>query len=684
MGSVFLAHDTVLHRQVALKVMAGSTDDDTARTQLLREARNAAALNHSNICTVHEVGAASGVAFIAFEDTLRYGLQAADALAYAHDHGVVHRDFKAGNVIVTGDGRLKIVDFGLARRGDLMMTGATTVASLVPAGAAAGTPYAMAPEQVRGEAADARTDVWAFGVLLYEMVVGTKPFDSETIPELFSSILRDAPPALPIAVPAPMRAVIERCLEKDRHRRWQHASEVRAALGAIQAGAAGPWSAWPSLMKRRRWLVAAAALVGIAAMVMGFDAGGVRERLAGRQHPAPPIRLAVLPFENLTGDPEQEYFSDGLTEEMITQLGRLQPQRLSVIARTSSMQYKHRSIPIAQIGRDLGVDYVLEGSARREGSRVRISATLVQVRDQTQLWSDSFERELAGILSLQSDVARGVAGSLALTLLPAEQARLAGARPVNPEAYEDYLKGQVYLWKLTPPALDTAQNYFQLALEKDPNYALAQLGIASVWASRANILDLPPDEGWPKVKSAALDTLKTDDTVGEAHSELGVVLAWYEWDWPGAEREFRRGVELNSNLAELHRSYGLLLASTGRREQALVEIRRAMELDPHSPLWRLNHGVVLFALGREDEAMAVWQKLLKTDPDFTLTHGFLWDAYHKKGRYEDAMAEAAGTKTRWPKPGCFTPVAATTRPQRPWRAATPREVIGARCTSRPK
>jgi TolB-like protein/Tfp pilus assembly protein PilF len=472
------------------------------------------------------------------------------------------------------------------------------------------------------------------------MVAGTKPFDYATTPELFSSILRDAPAPLPAAVPVPMRVVIERCLEKDRNRRWQGAGEVGAALGAIEAGAAAPWSAWLYRLKRRRWLVAAAALAGIAAMLVGFDAGGVRGRLTGRPHPAAPIRLTVLPFENLTGDPEQEYFSDGLTEEMISQLGRLQPQRLSVIARTSSMRYKNRAIPIDQIGRDLGVDYVLEGSARREGSRVRINATLIQVRDQTQRWSDSFERELSGILSLQSDVARGVAGSLALALLPAEQARLASARPVNPEAYEDYLKGQVYLWKLTPQALDRAQGYFQLALEKDPNYALAQLGIALVWAARSNILDLPPHEGWPKAKAAALKVLALDDTVAEAHSHLGSVFAWYEWDWPAAEREIQRAIQINPNLPDVHRNYALVLASTGRLEQGIVEIRRALELDPHSPLWQLNYGLLMFSLGDDDDAMAVFQKLLKTDPDFTLTHDWLWSVFHKKGMYAQAFAEA--------------------------------------------
>jgi eukaryotic-like serine/threonine-protein kinase len=362
MGAVFLAYDTTLHRPVALKFIAHAADTESSRSRLLREARNAAALNHPNICTIHEVNHEGGTAFIAMEyvegrslrdaiddtgalpkgDVLRFAIQMADALAYAHEHGVVHRDLKAANVMIAADGRLKIVDFGLARRDDALITDATTLASVVHAGSPAGTPYAMSPEQVRGEPADARSDVWALGVLLYEMLTGTKPFASASVPELFSAILKEPPRAWPSAVSPALRGVVERCLEKDPSRRYQRARDVQLVLEAIQSGSTPVWTTWRYRLARPAWLVAAALVSTVAALAVLLNLGGVGNRFAGRDSGS--IKLAVLPFENLTGDPAQDYFSDGLTDDMITRLGRLHPARLRVIARSSSTPYKdHRS-----------------------------------------------------------------------------------------------------------------------------------------------------------------------------------------------------------------------------------------------------------------------------------------------------------------------------------------------------
>jgi serine/threonine-protein kinase len=661
MGAVFLAYDTRLHRHVALKVLDHDAADATSSARLLREARNAAALNHPHICTIHEVGEADGAAFIAMEfvegrslrervddgalpvsETVRLGIQAADALAYAHEHGVVHRDFKTANVIVGENGWLKVVDFGLARRDDPRLCDATTMASMVPAGAVAGTPYAMAPEQIRGEAADARTDVWALGVLLYELATALRPFNGPSVPELYSSILTAPPVRPPPTVPGRLATVITRCLEKDPARRYQRAEEVRVALEAIATGTTAPWSTWGHRL-RRRPVIAAIATVGTAFLVLaGFNFDGLGDRLTSVLREEPPIKLAVLPFENLTGDPEQEYFSDGLTDEMITQLGRLHPQRLSVIARTSSMRYKRRGLPLDQIARELGVDYVMEGSARREGNRVRISASLIQVRDQTQRWSESFEQEMANVLALQSDVARGVARALAITLLPAEQSRLASARHVNPEAYEAYLKGRFQWQALAPKALDAAMGYFELAVQKDPNYAAPYTGMGTVWGLRCNNGVMRCREAVTNWKEAVRKAKALEPDLPQVQAQAAAIAFYVDWDWPAAEREFRRAIAVDAADPDVHMWYAdYLMNVAGRVDDAIAEARRAVELDPQNALYQVRLAVAFMDAHREDDAIAVLRQVLKADPVMRQAQINLVQAFAAKRMYTEALAAMA-------------------------------------------
>jgi len=663
MGVVYKAEDTSLDRFVALKFLPEDlSHDHQAMERFQREAKAASALNHPNICTIYEVNEVDGQAFISMElvegqslsahlfngplsadEVIRYALQLADGLAHAHEHGVIHRDLKSANVMITRDGRAKVLDFGLAKRftGTELDEVTRSQASLTAPGALVGTLAYMAPEQLRGQPADARSDIWALGVVLYDMATGHLPFRGQTGYELSSAIMNQAPRPLPSQVPTELRAVIRRCLEKEPGWRFQRAGEVREVLEAIQEGAVAPWVAWRYRLARRPWLALVAALLVTVAVVVGLNVGGLRGRLFGGKTSIPvrSIRLAVLPFANLTGDPEQEYLSDGLTQEMITQLGRLHPETLSVIARTSVMRYKQTDKPIDQIGRELGVDYILEGSARREAGRIRINAELIQVRDQAQLWAESYERELASIMALQSDVASRVASSLTLTLLPAERMRLVNVRNVNPEAYEAYLHGLHHFYELTPGGFDTAQKYYELALEKDPNFALAYAGIALVWGARGLGIT-PPGEAAPKANAAALKAVALDDTLAEAHYALASIKTWLVWDLPGAEPEWRRAIELNPNLPDARAFYSHYLCIMGHQQEAEPQITRALELDPFNSLFQSLYGTVLVYQRRYDDAIAHAKTALRISPDSPDAHSTLWVALFLKGMYKDAFVEA--------------------------------------------
>ena len=671
MGEVWRARDTRLEREVALKVLPAKTvADPTARARLLREARLASQLNHPNVCTIHEVGETDGRAYIAMElvegrslasmlaggglpaeQVLKLGLQLADALAHAHERGVVHRDLKSGNVNVTLEGRVKVLDFGLARR--LASEGAAvattlTQASLTEAGAIVGTLAYMAPEQLRGEGADARSDVWALGVVLYEMAAGRRPFLGDTGYQLSSAILSQPPAPLPAAVPAPLAAAIGRCLAKAPAQRYQRGGEVRAALEAVASGETPP--PWPAL---RAWVVChrgqtlltcASALL---AVLVGLDVGGVRSRVLGGPGGAQAIRMAVLPFANLSGDPQQDYLSDGLTQEMIAQLGRLHPETLSVIARTSVMRYKKTETPIDQIGRELGVDYVLEGSAQREGSRVKVSAELIQVKNQAQLWADTYERELAGALVLESEVARKVASALALKLLPAEQTRLASVHRVNPEAYDAYLKAASYWVRLTPQDLDTAERLLTVALEKDPGYARGYAGIALVWACRQQLGYAKPGEAGPKARAAARRAVELDDSVAEAHFALADILTWTDWNWAAAAREWERAVELGPGDAVAIATYSHYLTIVGRRDEAMRQIERAVELDPFNVLTVTFYAIDLYCARRYDEAIAQARKALSLQPDSPIALGALIAALHETKQHDEMIAAAEKLYAAW-------------------------------------
>jgi TolB-like protein/Flp pilus assembly protein TadD len=670
MGEVYRARDERLDRDVAIKVLpAEALGDSAARSRLLREARSVAALNHPNVCTIHEVGESQGQAYIAMElvegkpldllipsgglpveRVLDYGLQIADAVAHAHERGIVHRDLKPSNALVTPQGRVKVLDFGLAKRvlrEDLSEASTATQGTLTQAGAVVGTLPYMAPEQLLGEAADARSDVWSLGVVLYEMAAGVRPFKGQTGFEVSSAILKERP--APLA--GELGRVVEKCLEKEPDKRFQGSGEVHAALKQVESGAVTrPRAVLRIGFPRGRWAAAGGVLFTLLALLIGFDVGGLRRRLAGGFGATRAIRMAVLPFANLSGDPEQEYLSDGVTQEMIAQLGRLHPETLSVIARTSVMRYKKTDTPIDRIGRELGVDYVLEGSAQREAGRIRISAELIAVKTQTQLWAESYERELSGILALQSDVAQKVAGALALKLLPAERTRLAKVRAVDPEAYEAYLKGKFYLNKMTEEGYEKGLAYLHQAVEKDPNsplpYAALALGYSLIGHERH------PDA----FAQARIAARKAEELGGEPLAEMylafGMIELCSDWNYPGAEKDFRRALDLDPSIGEAHRWYSWYLFLIGRREEALARMKRAEEADPLTPLFHADRGWQYWWTGQNDKAIEEARKSLELDPAFNEGLHVLGAVFAEKGMFAEAIAAhqklaAADPDWRW-------------------------------------
>jgi len=612
MGIVYRAEDLKLKRSVALKFLPPHfMDAPELKERFLIEAQAAAALSHPNICTIYEVGESEDRPYIAMEyvegETLRdrvrkgplepgeaVGLvdQVAAGLGEAHGKGIIHRDVKSANIMVTAKGRAKVMDFGLAKlRGGSSLTKSQTTI---------GTVAYMSPEQARGEELDQRTDIWSLGVVFYELLSGKIPFQGDHDQTLIYSILQKEPESLvkirPSVAPE-LEHIVFQALTKKAADRYRTMEELREDLAAIAEGL---------------------------------------KPLKAKARPAA-IKIAVLPFANLTGDPEQEYLSDGLTQEMITLLGRLHPGSLGVIARTSVMRYKSTNTPIDQIGRELGVEYVLEGSARREGSRVRVSADLIQVRDQTQLWGDAFEREMAGILALQNDVAKEVAKALALKLLPSEQAALAKARPVNPDAHEAYLRGNHYWMRSTPSDIDIAEKYFDLALEKDPSYAAAYVGRAWVWFIRNQMGLAAHEEAGPKAKAAALRAIELDDRLAGAYEVLAMARWLVDWDWNDALEAFRRAIELNPNVATAQAMYAHLLLILGYGEEARAHSRRSTELDPFNPLVHGWYAAVLYMQRRYDEAIASAREALRFQEDHPIAAAVLSYSHDRKGMVKEAF-----------------------------------------------
>ncbi len=665
MGVVYRARDERLDRDVALKVLApGLLANEQARKRFRQEARALSRINHPNIATIHDFDSQAGVDLLAMEyvpgetlsdmtvrgavpepEVVRLGLQLAEGLAAAHAQGVIHRDLKPGNLRVTPDGRLKILDFGLAKLALPAAGEAATESAAATEGAIGTLPY-MAPEQLCGGPVDARTDVYAAGVVLYELATGRRPFSDPLAPALTDAILHQ-PPLLPGRVrpevsPA-LEAIILRCLEKDPGVRYQTAADLLADLRRLATTSTTIPAARPARPRRVRGATvlagAVAAVAAVVALLLGLDVGGLRTRLFGAAAPPAIQSLAVLPLENFSGDPAQDYFAAGMTEALTTDLSRI--GALRVVGRTSAMRFGGAKQPIPEIARALGVDAVVEGSVLREGNRVRITAQLVAANPERHLWANSYDRELRDVLAVHSEVAQAIAREIRVTLTPDQQARLGRARPVNPAALEPYIRARVLLSQMMPGRLAEAMTLLDQAIATDPSFAPAHASRATAMMLRAifGADAADPRQAVVRTRAAAARALELDPAQPEALMVEGFLTLYFDWDWPAAERQLKRALELDPNNGLLYHPYADYLLVTGRLEESLDYTRRGAVLDPFSPLSNAVVGGHLSFLRRFDEAAELFRRQADANPGSPNLRLLLAPALWEKGAKEEAVAE---------------------------------------------
>lgn len=643
MGTVYRARDERLERDVALKILrSGVRDDPEARKRFRREANALSRLSHPSISTVLDFDTENGTEFLVVElvegkrldevlregplpedEILRLGVDIAGALAAAHEEGVIHRDLKPANVMVTSRGGLKLLDFGLALLAPCAPV-TTETRSVGDAGQVVGTIAYMAPEQLIGRTVDERADHYALGALLFEMAAGRLPFTATPATALMNEILHRPAPR-PESLGRPVRpalgALILELLEKDPARRPATSREIAGRLRAIRA--AGPDAGG-----------------GVAGGSGAFGAtGGAVPTGAPTTFPgASRIRsLAVLPLVHLSGDPEQEYFADGMTEALITDLAQIRDLR--VVSRTSAMQFKGARKPLPEIARALQVDAVVEGTVALHGDRVRITAQLIEAATDRHLWARSYERDLRDVLALQGEVARAIAEEIRDQVEPKVRARLARERRVDPRAFEAYLRGRYHWNRRTGDGIRRGIEHFQEAIERDPRYAPAYAGLAQAYDTLGSYNFLPPGEAFSLAREAVTRALDLDESLPEAHVALGGVLQSHLWDWPGAEREFLRALDLDPNHAGAHHWYSDFLSAMGRRDDAVACARRAAELDPLNLAINMTLGAAYFYARRYEEAMEQQRKTLDLDPSFAPAHRSMGGALEQLGRYDEAIEE---------------------------------------------
>jgi eukaryotic-like serine/threonine-protein kinase len=669
MGVVFKAEDTELGRFVALKFLPDEmSQDPQALERFRREARAASALNHPNICTIYEIGKSEEQSFIAMEfldgETLKHriggkpmesetvlalGIEMADALNAAHSKGVIHRDIKPANIFVTAQEHAKILDFGLAKVSSsggrvpesavmLEATADAGPAQLTSPGTAIGTVAYMSPEQVRGKELDARTDLFSFGVVLYEMATGTLPFRGDTSGVIFESILNREPAKLARLNPEvhpELERIIDKALEKDRDTRYQHASDLLADLKRLKRQSESSRVAVQALPESKRktnntwiWIAAGAVVILLAAAFAWYLRSGRAAQIDS---------IAVLPFTNVSGDASADYLSDGITESLIASLTHVPD--LKVKSRNSVFRYKGKDVDAQAVGKELGVSALVSGRITPHGDNVEVSAELTNVRDNTELWGQHYGGKSTEVISLEQQLAGDLAAKLRSGMSSSEKQQVTKQGTQNPEAYELYLKGR-YSWsKRTAADLQTAISYFNQAIAKDPGYALAYSGLADVYTVFP-VYGAKSSDVIPKSNAAARKALELDPTLAHPHAVLGGNYMEYDWDFAGGEAEYKKALELDPNDATARQWYAQDIGWIGGKDQeALDEINRAHQVDPLSPIINTTIGLVQIMGRKYDDAIATCQKVAAENPTFAQAHVCLIGAYWGKGMYAQVVEE---------------------------------------------
>lgn len=639
MGEVFRAFDTKLNRPVAIKFLPPELADAPARRRFQREARMASSLNHPHILTVYDAGEIDGKQYLVTEyvdgGTLRDWLAqekrtwqqvvelltgAADGLAAAHAANILHRDIKPANILITKGGYAKLADFGLAKLE--AFSGQEETATLTEG--IAGTAAYMSPEQASGGKLDARSDVFSFGIVLYEALAGRRPFSGKTTLDLLQNIVHGTPPPLGEDIPSPLKVIVERALAKGPFERYQSMHEM---VGELRRLVRQPVQHAPRAHRPWIWIAAAALL--LAAVAAAWS-------LWPRPAPTQQVRsIAVLPLKNLSGDPSQAYIAEGATEELIANLGQIHAFE-KVISRTTMARYAGSPKSMSEIARELGVDAIVEGSIQRGSGRTRVLVQLISATD-AQLWSQAYDHEGADLLSIEADVARAIAQEIRARITPQEREHLARAGNIDPAAQEAYLLGTYHVLLVTEPDLRQAIEYFEKAIRLQPDYAPAYAGLSQAW-QEIGIFGLEGFHNTDKpARQAVRKALDLDPNLAAAHCQLGDLFMTFDWNWSGAEREMRRAVELDPNNLRARETLGDLLTALGRFPEALEQKRRAVAVDPLSAMAQSSYGRTLYRARRYEEAIPRLQRAIELEPQVTLHAARLADVYEQMGRIEDAL-----------------------------------------------